>query len=310
MRSLATRLFAAFSLAFAAVSAVFLVIAHVEGVRLLGASMILVAVYGGAMAVAFAALAGSAAERISGPVEALNDQLDAIEPGRSRRVNAISSDQEMRALEEHVNALLARVDDSVHQLRDYATQVAHELRTPLTVLRLKIEQAAGAIDPQLAEDLQAEVLRLAMMVEQSLMIARAEQGALEAKKSLVDLKDLVGDVAQDFQLMAQDQGRSVSVSSCSAPVMADPKMMRQVFYSLLTNSLRHGVGPVTVRLREMRSGFSVLIVNRVSAEPTTRSGLGLGLRVASALVRLHDNARLRTLRRRDHYAVCLFFAAS
>lgn len=308
MRPLATRLFAAFVLAFAAVTAAFAAAARLAGIGLPPAALL--AAYAAAMTAAFAALAGAVAERVSAPVAALNDELDALEPGTARRVQVATEDPETRALAEHVNALLARAEESVRRLRDYATQVAHELRTPLTVLRLKVEQAAGAVDPALAEDLQGELLRLTMLVEQSLLAARAEQGAVRPDKRLIDLRDVLLDVAEDFRLMAADQGREVVVDAASAPVTADPKMMRQVLYSLLTNSLRHGTGAVVARLRERPSGYSLLIVNRVGAPAREREGLGLGRRVVAALVGLHDNARLRARRGGAYYAVRLRFRAA
>lgn len=310
MRPAATRLFAAFVLAFAATTAAFVLIARAEALVFPSGSAVLLFAYAAATVVVFAALAAAAARRLTGPVAALNDQLEAIEPGSSRRVQVGSDDPEMRELEARVNALLSRVDESLKSLRGYATQVAHELRTPLTVLRLKIEQAAGAVEPQLAEDLQGELLRLTMLVEQALLAARAEQGAVRPEKKVVDLRALLEEAAEDFRLVGAEQGREVEVSACSAPVLADAKMLRQVLYNLLTNSLRHGTGRVAARLREVPSGFSLLLVNRVGPAAPETLGLGLGTRVAAALVGLHDNASLRLRRGRDYYAARLFFRAA
>jgi signal transduction histidine kinase len=149
-----------------------------------------------------------------------------------------------------------------------------------------------------------------MLTEQSLLLARAEQGAIQINKTLIDMKTLLADAAEDFQMMAQEQGREISVIASSAPVKADAKLMRQVLYSLLTNSLRHGSGRVSVRLREVQSGFSLLIVNAVSVDIPKKVGLGLGSRVVGALVGLHDNIRLRTLQRKNSYAARLFFRAN
>lgn len=307
MKSLAARIFLAFAAVFALVSGFFAVLARVEGYAVSSGAYLLLAAYAGAMIFSFAALSTAAARRISKPISLLNDELDAIEPGGSRRVSTGSTEAEMRELEEHVNALLARVALTLQQLREYAAQVAHELRTPLTVLRLKIEQAAGSISPQLSEDLQSELLRLSMLTEQSLLLARAEQGAIQPNKSLVDLKVLLEDVAEDFRLMAQEQGREIDVAAASAPFMVDAKLMRQVLYSLLTNSLRHGSGRISVRLREVPTGFSLLILNSAGSGPTENLGLGLGRRVVDALVALHDDIQLRVLRRKHFYAVRLFY---
>ncbi len=307
MKSLASRLFLAFASVFALVSGCFLLMAHLEKFEPPPRAWVLLAAYAAAMIFAFAALATAAAKRISQPISVLNDELDSIEPGASRRISTGSSESEMRELEEHVNALLARVALTLQHLREYAAQIAHELRTPLTVLRLKIEQAAGEISPQLSEDLQSELLRLSMLTEQSLLLARAEQGAIQPNKSLIDLKLLLEDVAEDFRMMAQEQEREITVVASSAPFKADAKLMRQVLYSLLTNSLRHGSGRISVRLREVPSGFSLLILNAVNPDKSENLGLGLGRRVVAALVGLHDNIVLNFRHRKTFYAARLFF---
>ena len=92
-------------------------------------------------------------------------------------------------------------------LHQFSSQVAHELRTPLTVMRLKLEQAAEKIDPQLAEEIQTELLRLTLHVEQALLIARAEQGQISLNRVTFNLEPLLLEIVGDFRLLANDEGR-------------------------------------------------------------------------------------------------------
>ena len=95
------------------------------------------------------------ARRAFEPVADMNRQLRAI-GARSleQRVRLHDADAEFRSIEENLNALLARLDDSFRQLTEFSAKVAHELRTPLTLIRLQLEEAAGRIEPGLAESLQ------------------------------------------------------------------------------------------------------------------------------------------------------------
>ncbi len=310
MKSAAARLFLAFALADALVTAVFLLLSRAAGLTWPPRARLLLAGDAGATVLIFAAVATAAARRFTRPIAALNAQLDALDLAAPRRVGSGASDPALVELEGRVNGLLERAALGLKQVREYAAHVAHELRTPLTVLRLKIEQAAGAMPAQLSEELQAELLRLSRITEQSLLLARAEQGALKPDLALVDLKRLLEDAAEDFRLLAQEQGRAVEVDAASAPVLGDAKLLRQALYGLLANSLRHGRGAIRARLRERPSGFSLLIVNAVEPGSADAPGLGLGLRVVDALVGLHDGARLRCSRRGGLYAARLVFRVS
>jgi signal transduction histidine kinase len=127
------------------------------------------------MAIAFAIVGWLVVRKTFAPMVALNDQLSSIEPNHLQvRVQVQTEDKELNELQDHINGLLSRISLSFHQLQSYSAQVAHELRAPLTIIRLKIEEAADKIEPALAEEIQTELLRLTMHVEQALLIARAE----------------------------------------------------------------------------------------------------------------------------------------
>lgn len=110
------------------------------------------------------------------PIENLNRQLQSVNPGTlGRKVELPEGDEQFRSLTRHLNHMLARLERSFLEMSEYAAKVAHELRTPITILRHKVEQSQGKIDPDMAEDLQEELLRLNHVVEQSLLIAKANR---------------------------------------------------------------------------------------------------------------------------------------
>lgn len=302
MSSLSSRLFWALSAGFAAATAVFWLAARAAGAALAPAARPAAAVYAAAMLMLFAAAAGACGRRWSRALARLAERLDAP------RGAPPPAEPELRELAARADALRARADEDLANLREYAARVAHELRTPLTVLRLKIEQAAGSMPPALAEDLQNELARLSRIAEQSILLARVEQGAVAPELAIVDLQRLLADAAEDFRLLAREQGREVRTELEVAPTRGDAKLLRQIFYALLTNALRHGRGDIRVRLREHGAGYSLLIVN-AAAERADESGLGLGLRVAEALTRLHG-ARLTRRRGRQAYAALIFFPST
>ncbi|HTD15202.1 MAG TPA: HAMP domain-containing sensor histidine kinase [Chthoniobacterales bacterium] len=271
-----------------------------SGVKILG-------LYGLVIAIAFAVAGWLVVRKTFTPIVSLNDQLSAIEPNNLQvRVQVETEDSELKELQEHINGLLSRISLSFHQLQSYSAQVAHELRAPLTIIRLKIEEAADKIEPALAEEIQTELLRLTMHVEQALLIARAEQGHLRPNPMRFDLAELLEDVAQDFRLLARDEGRQIEVAAKKSPISADPKYLKQMLYSLLTNSLRHGRGTIHATLQPGPQLTVLSIKNQVKAEDSDETlDLGLGRRIVAALAALQQNMEIQTERKEGWYEVTL-----
>ncbi|HEY4815760.1 MAG TPA: HAMP domain-containing sensor histidine kinase [Chthoniobacterales bacterium] len=267
----------------------------------------LLSLYGLLIALSVALVAWVAVRKIFAPLVSLNDQLDSIEPNNLQvQVQIQTDDSELSQLQEHINGLLARISLSFHQLQSHSAQVAHELRAPLTIIRLKIEEAADKIEPALAEEIQTELLRLTMHVEQALLVARAEQGHLRPNRIRFDLGELLEDVAQDFRLLAKEQGRQIEVSTARSLVTADPKYLKQILYSLLANSLRHGRGTVYAALQPGARSTVLSIKNRIKSEDSDETlDLGLGRRIVAALTALQQNMEVQTKREEGWYEVTL-----
>ena len=221
------------------------------------------------------------------PLADINRQLQAIGASSlSQRVRLHSADQEFRSIETNVNALLARLEGAFRQLTEYSAQVAHELRAPLTLIRLRVEDAAGRIEPALAESLQDELCRLSEYVDQCLLLATAEQGRLVLKLEKVPLRSLLTDLLETYDLWARSQQRSVTLAEGPEVVLtADPRYLRQILHVFLSNALRHGCGPVWVAV-EIRSEGAACWVKNAAAPKTDGEGAhgnGLGLRLARAV---------------------------
>jgi signal transduction histidine kinase len=270
----------------------------------------LLVAYAGTMVAAFAVAGWLVVRRTFAPIVSLNDQLDAIDPNNLQvQIRVETNESELRELQEHINGLLSRISLNFHQLQNYSAQVAHELRAPLTIIRLKIEEAADKIEPALAEEIQTELLRLTMHLEQALLIARAEQGHLRLNRVRFDLAALLEDVVQDFRLLARDQDRQIEVAAEKTVISADPKYLKQILYSLLTNSLRHGSGTIYALLQPEPKSTVLSIKNRVRTEdPEETLDLGLGRRIVAALAALQQNIEVQTDRKGGWYEVRLLIS--
>jgi signal transduction histidine kinase len=252
--------------------------------------------YGIPLAVAAVFIGLALSNKSLRPIARLNEQLQTIRaPDLSRRIELPEVDAEFRDLVQHINELLGRVDRAYTDMCEYAAKVAHELRTPLAILRLKVEQAGEQISPDLAEQLQTELHQITHVIDQSLLIAKAEQGRLKLQPRAFDLAQLVGDIAEDFALLAQENQRAVRLYPMRpSPVFADPKHARQILHNLFTNALKHGRGNILVRVRPQGDRVVLIIANGLQPRNTPHpETLGLGLRVVDTLLGLQPEIKYR-----------------
>ena len=247
--------------------------------------------YAGPVALLALGLGYYLARRSFEPVADMNRQLQAIGGHNlERRVRLTDADGEFQAIEKNLNSLLARLEDSFRQLSEFSAQVAHELRTPLTLLRLQVEEAAGRIEPALAESLQDELRRLSDYVDQCLQLATAEQGRLALDLQPVALRALVTEMLEVYELLARAENRVLRVAAEEElTVRADARALRQMLHNLLTNALRHGEGPILVSVGREGSASLCRIENALATKPVAASaaGTGLGLRLVRALAAAH-----------------------
>ncbi|MGZ4964874.1 MAG: histidine kinase dimerization/phospho-acceptor domain-containing protein [Limisphaerales bacterium] len=244
------------------------------------------------------------------PIQRVNEQLQRISPKNlDQKIVLHEGDKEFRHLLDHINDLLGRLNNSFTEMSEYSAKVAHELRTPLAIMRLKVEQADNKIEPELSEDLQEELHRLTHVVDQSLLIAKAEQGRLVWQREVFDLSEMVTDVTRDFELLATESGRSVRVrTQPGCLVDSDAQYFKQVLHNLLTNALKHGQGDIVVRLMRKQSRGGLIIFNRVPKQPVRADKtLTMGLRVVNALLSHQPEIEFRSGARNGHYAARVRF---
>ncbi len=101
---------------------------------------------------------------------------------------------------------LVPIRESIRRQREFAADASHELRTPLTVIRGNLRTLAPtASTPEQKEalgDIETEVTRMGSLVEQLLLLARADSDALELELGPADLADEAADALEGFTPVA------------------------------------------------------------------------------------------------------------
>ncbi len=201
---------------------------------------------------------------------------------------------------------------ALRRQREFAADASHELRTPLTVIRASVDdlerhrsEPVGAVGAALT-DIRDEVDQLTAMVDDLLLLARSDSGAVAVDRVTVDLGDLASEAASSLVKIAQDHGAAITVDPEPAEMVGDPVRLRQLVVILVDNAIRHSPegGDVNVRIRTDGREATLTVDDqgpgiraedlphvfdrfyRASGAPGT--GTGLGLAIAAWITERHD----------------------
>jgi two-component system OmpR family sensor kinase len=158
-----------------------------------------------------------------------------------RRVN-----DELGVLITTFNVMIARLEASFSQMKEFLLNVTHELRTPLTILRGTSELALGRqLSNDAAQDLATTFLeetgRMSRLVDDLLMLARADAGQLTLQRDPVDLTALVEEIYEDVSLLASAKSviTTKDIRAHDVAVVGDSARLRQLFRILISNAIRY-----------------------------------------------------------------------
>jgi two-component system OmpR family sensor kinase len=206
---------------------------------------------------------------------------------------------------------LADRRSALQRQREFAADASHELRTPLTVVRSSVEHLRSHPARSVAEvgtaldDIDAEVSHLSTLVDDLLLLARADSGALDLALGPVELGDLAAEAAAALATPAAARDVRVEIDPEPAMIQGDPVRLRQLVTILVDNALRHSPAgsAVQVIVRRERDVATLLVLDHgpgVPAEDLARvfdrfwrapgedgGGAGLGLAIAAAIVARH-----------------------
>jgi signal transduction histidine kinase len=143
---------------------------------------------------------------------------------------------------------------ALRRQRQFAADASHELRTPLTVVRSSVELLRRHRDEPVAsvgdalDDIAAEVDNLTRMVDDLLLLARSDSGALALEHVPVDLADVAGDAVASLSGPASERGVRLELAPEPVVVTGDPARLRQLAVIVTDNAIRHAPAGSAVRI--------------------------------------------------------------
>ena len=211
-------------------------------VFLLGATPLLVAGVG----LAVWLLVGRAlrsVERIRAAVAGIDAQRLAA------RVEVPPTHDEIAVLAETMNVMLDRLQVSHRAQRAFVSDAGHELRSPLATLSTAAELAVDADESkrtQLLATINLELIRMRGLVENLMILARADANDLAVVRTEVDLDDLIDN---EVHRLHDTSGKRAEAIIEPVRVWADPQRVAQALRNLVDNAERHARTTVRMTLQ-------------------------------------------------------------
>lgn len=185
------------------------------------------------------AVAGRALARwVTRPLNRLGGAARAAGEGDlGARADVRDGPPEVRRLARDFDDMVARLEGLVGAQREFVADASHQLRSPLTALRLRLENlASGEAAPGEAEAAIAEVDRLSRLVDELLLLARADEGGrIRAPR---DVAKAAAERAATWAPVAAERGVRIETSlQPGARATASEGALEQVLDNLISNAL-------------------------------------------------------------------------
>lgn len=228
----------------------------------------------------------------------------------TERVPVPESHDEIAALAETMNEMLARIEAGHAAQKRFVGDASHELRSPLATIISALEVAVAhpeLLDKDLAAGtLIPEAHRMQALVDDLLLLARADERGLVIRREDVDLDDLV---SAETQKLERETSLEVDTKLVPTRIVGDAAALSRVLRNLFDNAARHAVSRVEVAVHPrgddavvvaaddgpgIAKSDRVRVFDRFVRLDTDRSrsggGAGLGLAIVREIVAAHHGS--------------------
>ena len=214
-------------------------------------------------------------------------------------------------LRSQMNLMAERIDMLVKQLHSISGALAHDLQSPVARLTASIDTAlASDLGGPAAEALQrarVDAAALQSMLTAALELGRLESGTVEDRRLPIALDEVVADLAELYEPLAEQSGIALSCEARPVRVLGDRELLSRALANLIDNALKYGGDRIALSCRAEGAWAVVKVADNgpgIAAEDRERAvgrfirldnartstGAGLGLAMVSAVAQLHQGA--------------------
>lgn len=205
------------------------------------------------------------------------------------------------------------VEESRRRQAAFVSAASHELRSPLAVIQASLSAMQTAPPDRakrFAESASSECARMARLVGDLLLLARADNGSWSVRCEETEPETLLLDACESFEPVAAAHGLRLRAELPESPLPkcdCDPERIIQVLSILLDNAISYTPAGGTIRLsvQAVRGGVHLMVedsgpgipdaekervferFHRLEESRSRREHFGLGLCIAKEIVTAH-----------------------
>lgn len=232
----------------------------------------------------------------------------------SLRIDLKNRKDEIGALVETFNSMIARLEKSINKIRQFSGDVSHELRTPLTIIRGEIEVLLRKDRPKkeyvtTLNSVLEESHRMEELIDGLLFLSRVEAMDRSKGREIVDLDEVLNAVIKFRSPTASNKNISIDAKIKPVQLKGNRELLERMTANILDNAIRYSNSgdhieielekeKNTAKLQIRDTGIGIpekslpLIFDRFYVVDPSRSketgGAGLGLSIVKWIAEYHN----------------------
>ena len=230
------------------------------------------------------------------------------------RIDVSGRRDELGRLAETFNAMIDRLKDTFQRINQFSIDVSHELKTPLTILKgetevaLRKEREKQDYQVLLKSNLE-EIDRMSCIIDDLLLLSKADTRKIKLDVEEVSLRDLILDVCMDMKVVADKKNVELEAKELEdIRLKGDELKLRRMLLNIVENAIKYSHAGGRVRVSShANNGYAIIYVKdngigisemdikyifdrfyRADRSRKRASGSGLGLSISRWIAEAHQ----------------------
>ncbi len=224
------------------------------------------------------------------------------------------------------NKIIAdKAKENKETLREYTEDIAHQLKTPLTgiLLMLDLIEDDEENKKEYLGHIRSNTNRLHQLVDILLKLAALDSGTIKMKKDIVNIKDMVGEIVTEIEILFADRGSTTPIIGENFNLVCDRKWTYEAIYNVVKNGIESSPKEgVRIILKETNIYKSIIVEDysqgipdevlkkvykRFYKENQNSKGYGIGLPMAKTIVEKQNGELIYTRGKTSNYFEFRFY---